>query len=284
MPELPEVEILVRHLAPLLEGRSIQNLEVRRARSIRPGSRREFKRVLTGSTFRSLTRRGKYLLFKLTTGRGPAAVLMLGHLGMTGRMYLQPSKVDLSKHVAVTFSLGAFRFVFEDVRGFGRLSLDTGPLDKLGPEPFDEAFSVCHFRESLRSSAQAIKVKLLDQSLVAGVGNIYACEALFRAGISPRVAARRLTTRQITRLNRSLREVLAEAIRFGSTIPLNLTGERHSDGLFYYGRSEAAGGSYEERLRVYGREGCACFRCGGAVRRFVQGARSTYYCPRCQRS
>jgi len=134
----------------------------------------------------------------------------------------------------------------------------------------------------LKRSRQAIKIKLLDQTVVAGVGNIYASEALFRARLSPKRAANRLTPKQIKRLWRAIREVLAGAIRGGSTVPLNFGGGK-SDGLFYFGRAPGAPDFYEERLRVYDREGRPCLKCRRLIKRITQAARSTYYCPRCQR-
>jgi len=284
MPELPEVEILVRHLSPVLKGRTIRKVRILKPRAIRPGPGQSFGRALVGLTFRGVVRRGKYLVFTLSTGTEQSTVRMLGHLGMTGRMYLRSARHPLPRHAAVVLSLGPDRLVFEDVRGFGRMTLDTAPLTELGPEALGPAFSLRYFQSALKRSATSIKGKLLDQSLVAGVGNIYASEAMFRARISPRRPARALSPEQVRRLHGSVRRVLKEAIRFGSTIPLNLTGESHSDGLFYYGRSVDGTGTYDERLRVYGREGCACYRCGGTVRRIIQSGRSTFHCPRCQRS
>jgi formamidopyrimidine-DNA glycosylase len=281
MPELPEVEVLVRHLAPLLKGRTIRSAEVRRARSVAPTVPAEFETRLTGARFTGLERRGKFLRFDLRRARG-ASFPLLGHLGMTGRMYLQPVRAPLPMHAAVVFGLGRERFVFEDTRYFGRMTLDAEALAGLGPEPLGAGFTVEPLAAALKRSAQAIKVKLLDQSLVAGVGNIYASEALFRAGISPRRAARRLAKAQVEALWRAIRETLAGAIEFGSTIPLDWRGDGPGDGLFYYGSAENAPGR-EERLRVYDREGEPCVRCETPIRRIVQAARSTFYCPRCQR-
>jgi formamidopyrimidine-DNA glycosylase len=133
----------------------------------------------------------------------------------------------------------------------------------------------------LKRSRQAIKVKLLDQTLVAGVGNIYASEALFRARLSPRRPANSLTFGQIKRLWRAIREVLTEAIQCGSTVPLNFGGDK-SDGLFYFGRAPDAPDFHEERLRLYDRAGQPCPNCGHSIKRITQAARSTYYCPHCQ--
>ncbi len=231
MPELPEVEVLVRRLAPLLKNK----------------------------------------------------LLLAGHLGMTGRMYLLPTRAPLPPHAAVVLWLGKTKFVYEDSRYFGRLSLDATAVRRLGPEPLGEEFTLADFSARLKRSEQPIKVKLLDQSLLAGVGNIYASEALFCARVSPCARAKRLSAGQVRRLWRAIRAVLQEAIDFGSTVPLDWNGTGARDGLFYYGRAANARGTDEERLRVYDRRGKPCLRCGTAIERIVQSARSTFYCPRCQR-
>lgn len=281
MPELPEVEVLVRHLEPLLRGKRITGTIVRRPKVIAPTSVRNLSAKLRRARFTGLGRRGKYLLFGLRSpDRTP--LTLVGHLGMTGRMYLAPAEARPPKHAAVILRLGAASLVFEDTRYFGRLTLSTGCLDALGPEPLGPLFTVDGFAQSLKRSRQPVKVKLLDQSLVAGVGNIYACEALFRAGIAPSLPARRLRREQVKRLWAAVRTVLREAIECGSTVPLNFSAGRRGDRLFYFGRAPEARGSYTERLRVYGREGEPCVKCACPVRRVVQAARSTFYCPRCQ--
>jgi formamidopyrimidine-DNA glycosylase len=156
-------------------------------------------------------------------------------------------------------------------------------VSKLGPEPLDGEFTPTVFEQALKRSNQPIKVKLLDQSLVAGLGNIYASEALFLAGISPKIASRKLKKPQITFLWKAIRHVLAEAIRGGSTVPLNYAGVGDRDGLFYFGRQPGESINYEERLRVYDRAGEPCLTCGSDIKRIVQAARSTFYCPCCQR-
>jgi formamidopyrimidine-DNA glycosylase len=282
MPELPEVEVLARHLRPLLRGKTIRSISLRRVKVLSPTSPREFRRALLGAKFTGLSRRGKYLLFQLagrTTGK---QVTLLGHLGMTGRMFLARKRERPPVHAAVVLDLGGENFIYEDTRYFGRLTLDVSAVKKLGPEPLGGDFQPATFARALKRSRQAIKVKLLDQTVVAGVGNIYASEALFRAQLSPKRAANRLNPEQIKRLWRAIREVLAGAIRGGSTVPLNFGGGK-SDGLFYFGRSPETPDFYEERLRVYGREGRPCLKCGHPIRRLTQAARSTYYCPQCQR-
>ncbi len=282
MPELPEVEVLVRHLRPQLLGRRIRAVTVRRRLVLDPTTPAALTRVLVGATFGDVRRRGKFLLFSLTVPRRARPVLLVGHLGMTGRMYLAAPSAPLAKHAAVVLDLGGDRFILEDTRYFGRLTLDTTSLERLGPEPLEAGFNVEEFGAALARSAQAIKVKLLDQSLVAGVGNIYASEALFRAGISPRLAARRLQARQVARLWSAIRDVLAEAIAGGSTLPLDWSGRQGRDGLFYFGRAEGAGDFYDERLQVYDRADRDCRRCGAKILRIVQAARSTFFCRHCQ--
>lgn len=282
MPELPEVEILVRRLAPLIKNKKIQGVLVRRARVLGPTSERALSRMLRGATFTGLTRRGKYLLFALRQPVTRKAILLVGHLGMTGRIYLTPKDAALPKHAAVVLDLGRRNFIYEDTRYFGRFTLDTRGLAELGPEPLGPDFTAEYFRQALPRSSQCIKTKLLDQTLIAGVGNIYASEALFRAGISPRVAAAKLTIAQVKKLRKSIREVLAAAIRFGSTLPLDFRGGPGRDRLFYYGTAEGAAAFHQERLLVYDREGQPCLRCGGSVKRLVQNARSTFYCAVCQ--
>jgi len=283
MPELPEVEILARHLRPLLHGRTIRAVEVFRPKVLAPTPVPRFQAVLRGATFLDLTRRGKYLLFTLRARGSRAPFSLLGHLGMTGRMFLTPKGRPLPKHAAVVLDLGRNRFVYEDPRYFGRLTLDVRPVARLGPEPMAEAFTSELLAGALKRSRQAIKVKLLDQSLVAGIGNIYASESLFRAGLSPRRPANRLSRAQVEKLWQAIREVLTTAIECGSTIPLNF--EAHSsDRLFYYGSAAGGADFYTERLVIYDRAGKPCGSCGTPIKRIVQAARSTFFCPHCQKS
>lgn len=283
MPELPEVEVLARHLRPLIRGKTIRAVNVRRAKVLSPTSPRKFRRSLLGAKFTGLSRRGKYLLFQLHARAGGNSIFLLGHLGMTGRIFLARKNRPLPKHTAVAFDLGASNLVYEDTRYFGRLTLDTSAVTRLGLEPLDDEFKAEAFAQSLKRSRQAIKIKLLDQGLVAGVGNIYASEALFRARISPKLAANKLTGAQVRRLRLAIRAVLAEAIEYGSTVPLNMGGNK-SDGLFYFGRAPGVPDFYEERLRVYDREEQPCPNCRHPIRRITQAARSTFYCPYCQRA
>lgn len=283
MPELPEVEMLVRHLAPLLQNKTVRKVRVRRERVLAGTPARILKKSLVGARFTGLSRRGKFLLFAFRRADGDEPRILVGHLGMTGRMYLAPINVPLPKHAAVVLGLDRENFIFEDTRYFGRFTLQTETVDKLGPEPLAEESTPEGFRQALRGSRQAIKVKLLDQTLVAGVGNIYACEALFLAGISPKRQARKLRPEQVAELWRSIRQVLSQAIERGSTLPLSYSGAGKRDGLFYFGGTPQAPQSYQERFWVYDRQDQPCRRCQTPIKRLVQAGRSTFHCPHCQR-
>ncbi len=277
MPELPEVEILARRLRALLHGKIIREVDIHRKRAVRPDLPQVFRKTLTGAKFIGVSRRGKYLLFRLR--RAKASIRVLGHLGMSGRMFVALKNEELPKHAAIHFDLGDRNFIYEDYRYFGRMTLDLSPIQKLGPEPLAGDFSPESLAVGLKRSRQAVKIKLLDQSLVAGIGNIYASEALFRARLSPKRPSNRLTFSEVKRLWRGIRDVLKEAIKYGSTVPLKtLSGK--SDDLFYF--SDDGEGYYERRLRVYGRAGKPCLKCGTALRRMPQAGRSTFYCPHCQ--
>jgi len=281
MPELPEVEVLVRHLHPALRGKTILEITVHRDRVIRPTSVRTLKQALRGAVFTGVTRRGKFLLFALRRKR--RQFTLLGHLGMTGRMYLQTAKEPLPKHAAIVLNLGRQNFIYEDPRYFGRMTLDTSALNQLGPEPLSNKFNLGYFCEGHACSSQPIKNKLLDQKFIAGIGNIYASEALFLAGVPPRRAGKKLRIDYVIRLHEMIRHVLAEAILCGSTIPLDWRGSKGGDGLFYYGTAPGAGEFYEERLNVYDKAGQPCPVCKTVIRRIVQAGRGTYYCHKCQR-
>jgi formamidopyrimidine-DNA glycosylase len=282
MPELPEVEVLVRHLAASLPGARVIGVEVLRPKVVRPDSVQRFRRALLGARFTRIARRGKYLVFTLRPANKRREFPLLGHLGMTGRMFLQAAGEGIPRHAAVVLHLGRIDFIYQDTRYFGRMTLDPSALDELGPEPLGTGFTPEAFALALGRSAQPIKVKLLDQAVVAGIGNIYASEALFRARISPRRSARRLKPEAVRRLWRAIRTTLAEAVDWGSTVPLNWSGAGKRDGLFYYGQAVSAPTGYGERLAVYDRAGKPCLRCGRPIRRIVQAARSTFYCPTCQ--
>jgi formamidopyrimidine-DNA glycosylase len=282
MPELPEVEVLVRHLHPILRNRTIRSITVVRPKVTRPNTTAQMERALIGCSFTNLQRRGKYLVFSLRQRRSSKPIHLLGHLGMTGRIYLQKRNLPVPRHSTVVLGLGALDLIFEDTRVFGRVTLDLTALDKLGPEPLSPGFNPADFAVALQKSAQPVKLKLLDQTIVAGIGNIYASEALFLARIAPTLPARNLNPKQIQALTSAIRRVLRVAISRGSTIPLDWSGTGPRDGLFYYGRPDQTQAACEERLRVYDRAGRPCLRCQTSIHRITQASRSTYFCPNCQ--
>jgi len=281
MPEMPEVEVLTRHLGPLLAGRQVLSATINRRRVLGRTGESDFRRAVKGASFKSLIRRGKYLVFELE-GHDGKGVCVVGHLGMTGRMYLLDKSEALPKHAAVVLDLGRARFVFEDTRYFGKLTLDTSALDRLGPEPLGSGWKASDLASALRRSRRPIKTVLMDQAVVAGIGNIYASEALFRARIHPGIPAHSLDPESTLKLWKAIRKVLREAVRWGSTIPLSFAKARNHDGLFYFGAQEGSFQDKQERLLVYDRHNLPCRTCGKSIARIIQSARSTYFCPSCQ--
>ena len=268
MPELPEVETTVRGLEKVLLGRRIARVEPRRA-DLRRAFPPDLGQRLTGVSVSGLGRRGKFGL--IHTDRGDTIVF---HLGMSGKWRIAPKETHLHDHLLLETDEGV-RLALNDPRRFGSVDLvSTNGLDEwaaragLGPEPIDLDPGQLHAR--LRGRSAPIKALLLDQRTVAGLGNIYACEALYRAGIHPRRAAGRLSRARVDRLVAAIRDVIADAIESGGST------------LRDYARPDGELGYFSARFLVYDREGKPC-ACGGTVRRIVQGGRSTFYCPQCQR-
>jgi formamidopyrimidine-DNA glycosylase len=286
MPELPEVETVRRGLVPALEGARLV-----RVRANRPDLRfplpERFAERLTGAGVEALERRAKYLLGRLDTGD-----TWVTHLGMTGRFVVEQGRnarmlgefvEDAStdqKHAHVVIETdGGARVTFFDARRFGYMGLvPTAELEAhpwfagLGPEPLGPAFDAAHLKRAFAGKTQNVKATLLDQRVVAGLGNIYVCEALWRAGISPKKAAGKVTRAALERLVLAVREVLEEAIAAGGSTLRDFAG---TDGDLGY---------FQHSFSAYGREGEACARGDqGVVRRIVQAGRSTFFCPRCQR-
>lgn len=267
MPELPEVETTVRGLERVLEGRRIMRVEARRA-DLRHAFPKDLGQRLTGATVVGLGRRAKYGL--VHTDR---ADTMIFHLGMSGSWRVDHASVDKHDHLLLETDDGR-RLALNDPRRFGSIDLvptaeleDWPSFKALGPEPFD--LQPGELKRRLAGRSAAIKLLLLDQRIVAGLGNIYVCEALYRAGIHPKRAGGSVSLERLRRLVPAIQEVLAEAIAVGGS---TLRDFASPDGeLGYFSKSFA----------VYDREGQPC-RCGGTVRRIVQGGRSTFYCPRCQ--
>jgi len=285
MPELPEVETIRRTLAPHLEGRTISEVEVMTPASLMGLTPEEFRNKVVGRAIEEVRRRGKYLLFNLGE-----RLFMIVHLRMTGRLVLDG---PADRHTRVSFRLNSGTSLqYVDVRRLGgiyllemvvrgeEVSLPPGPprpgrvvpegLLRLGPEPLSPSFSLRYLREGCSDRRARIKAVLLDQSFVAGIGNIYADEALFRAGIRPDRRACDLKVDEVEALFVAVRDVLREAIEKRGT-----TFSDYVDGT---GRA----GEFREELAAYGRYGEACRRCGGLLARTKVGGRTSTYCPRCQ--
>lgn len=282
MPELPEVETVRRGLEELTGGATIAHVEVLRGRCIAsPSDPAAFCRALRHLSLGHWHRRGKYLLAELSTPSGADAGLLGVHLRMTGQFLWLPKPLEPCPHTRVRLHMrqGAeLRFV--DARSFGQMwwvaaGIEAGTvitgLTRLGPEPFDPAFDVSHLRRRLHSSRRPIKTALLDQSLVAGVGNIYADESLFLAGIRPHTPSHRLGERRLGRLREALVEVLRTSIGAGGTT--------FSDFRDLTGTN----GNYGGVAWVYRRGGQPCRRCGTTLQRERLAGRSCHWCPTCQR-
>ncbi len=271
MPELPEVETIRRQLAPHLEGRAILRVEILDARWTRPAAPALVESELRGAIVERVGRAGKYLVLNLSHDR-----YLLMHLRMTGALLFDP--VLEPPHTRVRFALDrAHQLVYVDSRRFGtghllqgRAALDTYLRARIGVEPLTPGFTTDHLRRMARGRRAPVKAFVLDQRRIAGVGNIYADEALFRAGIHPLRPAGRLTSAQLGRLREAIEQALAAGIEAkGATID----DFRHIDG---------AHGSFQDRFLVHRREGQPCPVCGRPVRKIVVAGRGTYVCERCQ--
>ena len=280
MPELPEVETVMRGLEAHLLGRRIESVTVGRP-DLRRALPEGLATRLAGRRIESFRRRGKYILMRVSGGES-----LLIHLGMSGRMVLRQAAAAeppaRHEHVVLTAE-GGWRLGFVDPRRFGLLDLlptaaeDAHPLlAGLGPEPLSPAFTAAALTAALEGKRTAIKAALLDQRVLAGLGNIYVSEALFRAGISPRRMAGTISRQRAARLVEAVRATLTAAIAAGGS------------SLRDYVQPDGALGYFQHQWKVYGREGEACERCPGppachGIRRLVQAGRSTFYCPRTQR-
>ncbi|HJW40402.1 MAG TPA: bifunctional DNA-formamidopyrimidine glycosylase/DNA-(apurinic or apyrimidinic site) lyase [Rhizomicrobium sp.] len=289
MPELPEVETVRLGLRPAMEGYRLTHVETRRG-DLRVPFPNDFAGRLTGRRVKRLRRRAKYILGDLDDGE-----TLVIHLGMSGRMSVHTGgsarklgnyvhdmgevTVGHDKHDHVVMDTDApARIVFNDHRRFGLMLLvETTELEEhklfkgLGVEPLSEEFNAAYLRAALRSKKTPIKSALLDQRVIAGLGNIYVCEALFRAGISPKRLAGKVTKEQSAKLTTAIKTVLRQAIKAGGS---SLRDHKRTDGEL---------GMFQHNFAVYGREGEPCPGCKGTIKRIVQAGRSTFYCPKCQR-
>jgi formamidopyrimidine-DNA glycosylase len=271
MPELPEVETTVRGLAPILEGRRIASIELRREDLRRPFPP-DLRQRLTGARVTGLGRRAKYGLIE--TERGDTLVF---HLGMSGHWRIDPASIGAHDHVLIETDAGR-RLALNDARRFGSLDIlrtdelaISAPFATMGPEPLGAGFDGASLARALAGRTAPIKALLLDQRIVAGLGNIYVCDALNLAQIAPGRAAGGIARARLDRLAGAVKEVLAAAIAAGGS------------SLRDYVRPDGELGYFSKEWRVYGREGLPCPRCATAIRRRVDSGRSTFFCPKCQR-
>lgn len=270
MPELPEVETIRLSLEPLLAGIHIQTVQIYLAKALRGLDPEDFIQAVVGERIEAVERRGKYLILRLS---GSARILF--HLRMTGRLIVTDALTPLAKYNTLIIGLEDGRQLrFEDTRKFGTVDLIRGTeshaMNDLGPEPLDPQWSSAELQRSASNRRSAIKGVLLDQTVVAGLGNIYVDEALHRAGINPEDTPETLGAADWERLYMTIREVLSEAIHFRGTTRRD------------YVDAKGEAGEFQNRLKVYGRDGLPCYQCGVTLQRKKIAGRSSHFCPVCQ--
>jgi formamidopyrimidine-DNA glycosylase len=274
MPELPEVETVVRTLQTLVSGKKIERISVTLPRIIRhPDDVEIFKSLLEGQTIQTIKRRAKFILFYLDQD------VMISHLRMEGKygVYQAGDPVEKHTHVIFHFTDGT-ELRYRDVRQFGTMDVlplgketSAGPLAKLGVEPLDESFTWQVLQDLLKNRTTKIKPLLLNQECIVGLGNIYVDESLFLAGIHPEKPAGALTAKQVKRLHESIVATLKEAVQQGGS------------SIKSYVNGQGEMGMFQQSLKVYGRKEEACDTCGSEIIRFVVGGRGTHICPKCQK-
>lgn len=273
MPELPEVETVARGLSPAMVGRHVVNVTHNRE-DLRFPFPSDMAQRIEGQAITSISRRAKYLLFHLSSGD-----VVLAHLGMSGKMLINPlDEYEAQKHDHVLWELDDGNlFIFNDARRFGMIDIvsksdisDHQLLSSLGPEPLSDSFDASYLAEQLKKRSCDVKVALMDQKLVVGVGNIYACEALFMSGVSPFMEAKK-AVKHADALVANIKTVLSAAIDSGGST------------LRDYVRSDGDIGYFQHKFSVYGHENSPCFVCETPIIRQVQAGRSTFFCPTCQK-
>lgn len=274
MPELPEVETVVRTLTGLVVGKTIERVSVHLGRIIRtPDDVEEFKSQVAGQTIHAIKRRAKFIQFVLDRD------VLISHLRMEGRYGLYQAEEPVEKHTHVVFHFtDGTELRYRDVRQFGTMDLfalgtetTAGPLAKLGVEPLDEGFTAAAFSKLLNGRSTKIKQLLLNQECIVGLGNIYVDESLFLAGIHPETPAGKLTKKQVVRLQESIVATLSEAVEQGGS------------SIKSYVNGQGEMGMFQQSLKVYGRKDEPCVQCGTPIVRFVVGGRGTHICPVCQK-
>ncbi|AXI09661.1 DNA-formamidopyrimidine glycosylase [Oceanobacillus sp. 143] len=274
MPELPEVETIKNTLKSFVIGKTIENITVNWSKIIKePDDIDRFKQLLIGETIRDMTRRGKFLLFHFDH------YVLVSHLRMEGKYSVNRADEPVKKHTHVIFSFtNGEELRYNDVRKFGTMhvfpkneELLHNPLKKLGPEPFDAAFTFDYFSEKLWKTERVIKQVLLDQTIVTGLGNIYVDETLFKAGVHPLKPANKLTDNEIKQIQAAAIETLSDAVKQGGTT------------IRSYVNGNGEMGMFQQELFVYGQEGTACKHCGDEIVKSKVGGRGTHICPSCQK-
>jgi formamidopyrimidine-DNA glycosylase len=271
VPELPEVETLVRELKPYVIGKTIRKINVFRSLPILPLKPKEFIQALESKKIVDLTRRAKYLIFHLKP-----ELYLLTHLRMTGKFLLKNHLKSPGKYHRVWFHLGKQKLlVFEDVRCLGKMELATKvtisqKLSRLGAEPLSKKLNISYFHKRCNETIRPIKAVLMDQSKIAGIGNIYASEILFKAGIHPERQTKFLTQMERKQILHTIKLILKKAIQLQGTSVAN------------YRRVDDKMGEFQNFLNVYGKTGQPCPRCGRSIERIVQCQRSTFFCSHCQ--
>ena len=272
MPELPEVETVRRGLEKLILGKTIQSVEVKYPKMIHTDLD-AFRQDLPGQEIRAMGRRGKYLLFYLTD------LVLISHLRMEGKYFFYPDEVPLRKHAHVFFHFtDGSTLVYEDVRKFGTMEVLIPELvdsyflaKKIGPEPTEADFKDPAFQAALKKSKKPIKSALLDQKLVAGLGNIYVDEVLYRAKVHPARLGQSLTAREAKAIRKETIAVLAQAVKKGGST------------IRSYSNAFGEDGTMQEEHQVYGKTGQPCLRCGTPIEKIQLGGRGTHFCPHCQK-
>ncbi len=273
MPEMPEVEIIRRYLDKMAAGKKIMDLDIRLPRMIKWPDTEGFRALVTGRTIKAMNRRGKYLLLELDNGNE-----VVFHLRMTGRLVYEPTGKTSDSYARVIFHLqGGASLVYGDTRTLGTIhgirpeerAMLKG-LAEMGPEPLSADFTPTYLYETASKRKVAIKSFLLNQKYIGGIGNIYADEALFLAGIHPLRPAQSLSREECGRLRESVNKVIAAGIEDGGTTFRD------------YQNGEGGQGSHQEHLYVYGRKGEPCRSCGSPIERITVGGRGTHFCPQCQ--
>lgn len=274
MPELPEVETIKNTLKQFVIDKEIADVAVHWPNIIKaPGDVEEFKTILRGQSIRDIGRRGKFLLFQLDE------LVLVSHLRMEGKYSIHPKEEPVKKHTHVIFSFkNGEELRYNDVRKFGTMHVynkgeefANKPLSLLGPDPFDETFTLDYFYKRLKKTDRVVKAALLDQSIVTGLGNIYVDETLFKANVHPLKRASKLTRKEVNAIREQAIDTLANAVRMGGTT------------IRSYVNSQGEMGMFQQDLFVYGQEDKPCRQCGAPIVKMKIGGRGTHVCTTCQK-